>query len=300
MKILLFGATGQLGWQLQRSLCVLGDVTALDIPSAPLCGDLGRHADLAGTVQTVAPDVIVNAAAYTAVDKAEAEPAIAHAINAAAVEVLAREAQKLGAWFVHYSTDYVYNGGGTRPWVETDAPGPLNVYGATKLAGDQAAAAHCSKHLVLRTSWVFDSWGQNFVKSILRAALQRDSLNVVADQWGVPTRAALLADATAQLLPRLKPEHAGIYHLAAAGETNWHTYAALAIGHAIECGVPLKTRPENVHPIPASQYPVAAPRPGNSRLDTRKLRETFDLVLPPWQDGVRAVVAELAAHGAIR
>jgi dTDP-4-dehydrorhamnose reductase len=278
---------------------VLGEVVALDLTSSPLCGDLGRHADLAATVRAVMPDVIVNAAAYTAVDKAETDRDMAYSINASAVEVLAREANRLGAWLIHYSTDYVYNGSGSRPWVESDPTGPLNAYGASKLEGDIAAATHCpDRHLILRTSWVFDSWGQNFVKSILRAALQRDSLNVVGDQWGVPTRAALLADVTAHLLRRLDPQLAGTYHLAASGETNWHQYAVLAITQAIECGMPLKVVPARVHSIPASQYPVAAARPGNSRLDTRKLRETFGLVLPPWQDGVRSVVAELAAHRA--
>jgi dTDP-4-dehydrorhamnose reductase len=299
MKILLLGSNGQLGWQLRRSLSVVGEVTALHRNSAPLCGDLAQPDQLARTVQTVAPDVIVNAAAYTAVDRAESEPETAFAINAVACEVLAAEATRLGAWLVHYSTDYVFDGSGQRPWTEADATAPANVYGRSKLAGEQAVTTGAARHLVLRTSWVFDTWGQNFLKSILRAAAQRDSLNVVCDQWGAPTRAALIADATAHIITRLRPELAGIYHLAAAGATHWQAYASLGVAHAAECGMVLKVRPEQVHPISSSQYPVAAARPANSRLDTNRLRQTFDLHLPPWQDGVRSVVAELAALGQI-
>jgi len=292
--ILLLGAQGQLGWQLRRSLSVLGPVTALHRGSQPLGADLAHPDALARTVQAVRPDVIVNAAAYTAVDKAESERELAFAINATACEVLAREAQRCGAWLIHYSTDYVFNGTGERPWAEGDATAPLNVYGASKLAGEQAIAAHCPRHLIFRTSWVFDSWGQNFLKSILRAAGQRDSLNVVADQWGAPTRAALIADVTAHALKQLQPAQAGIYHLAAGGATQWHAYATLAIEQAMAAGMPLKATPATVHPIAASQYPTAAARPANSRLDTRRLCQTFGLTLPPWQDGVCAVVAELA------
>lgn len=295
MKILLLGAQGQVGWQLRRSLSVVGEVTALARGAQPLCGDLSQPDALARTVQAVAPQIIVNAAAYTAVDRAETERDAAFAINAAACEVLAAQAERLGAWLVHYSTDYVFDGTGARPWSESDATHPINVYGESKLAGEQAIQRGTQRHLILRTSWVFDTWGQNFLKSILRAAGQRDSLNVVADQWGAPTRAALIADVTAHLIARLSPENAGVYHLAAAGQTSWHGYARLAIAHAAECGMALKTSAERVNPIPASQYPVAAARPGNSRLDTSRLRGTFGLQLPPWEDGVRSVVAELAA-----
>lgn len=294
MRILLFGANGQVGWQLRRSLCVLGEVTALHRGSRPLCGDLARPDALAETIRRVAPDVIVNAAAYTAVDRAESEPDAAFAINASACEILAAEAIRADAWLIHYSTDYVYDGTGERPWTEADRTAPINTYGRSKLAGEEAIARH-ERHVVFRTSWVFDTWGQNFAKSILRAAAQRDSLTVVSDQWGAPTRAALIADVTAHVVGRLRPELAGIYHLAAAGETNWHAYAQLVVAVARECGVPLQTTPERVAPIASADYPVAAPRPGNSRLDTGKLRSSFSLVLPPWQDGVRAVVTELAA-----
>jgi dTDP-4-dehydrorhamnose reductase len=293
MKILLLGSRGQVGWQLARSLSVVGDLTALHRGSTSACGDLARPQALATTIRALAPQVIVNAAAYTAVDRAESERDAAFSVNADSCEMLAGEARKLGAWLVHYSTDYVFDGAGERPWKETDATAPLNVYGQSKLAGEQAVAAW-ERHIVLRTSWVFDTWGQNFLKSILRAATQRDNLTVVSDQWGAPTRAALIADVTAHLLRRLAPETAGIYHLAAGGETNWHAYAQLAIGHAIECGMALKTVPANVRPIGTADYPTAAARPVNSRLDTTRLRSTFDLHLPAWQDGVRAVVAELA------
>lgn len=296
MKILLLGARGQLGWQLQRSLAVLGDVTALHRGSAPLCGDLSKPDALAQTVRTLAPDAVVNAAAYTAVDKAETDRDLAWAINGTACDVLARECATLGAWLVHYSTDYVFNGTGDRAWTEADPTTPLNAYGASKLAGEQAITAQHAKHLIFRASWVFDTWGGNFLKSILRAAQQRDSLNVVNDQFGAPTRAALMADVTAHVLARLRgggqDRLAGIYHLAAAGVTQWHEYASFAIAEARAAGMPVQARA--IHPIAATQYPTPAARPANSRLDTTRLRETFGLVLPPWQDGVRAVVAELA------
>jgi dTDP-4-dehydrorhamnose reductase len=294
MKILLLGSRGQVGWQLARSLSVLGELTALHRDAGGLCGDLAQPAALAATIRSLAPDVIVNAAAYTAVDRAESERDAAFAINARACEILAAEARRLGAWLVHYSTDYVFNGKGADPWTEADATAPVNAYGQSKLAGEQAVA-RCERHLVLRTSWVFDTWGQNFLKSILRAAAQRESLTVVSDQWGAPTRAALIADVTAHLLRRLAPESAGIYHLAAGGETNWHAYAQLAIEHAIGCGMAMKATPDRVRPISTADYPTAAARPANSRLDTSRLRSTFGLHLPVWQDGVRAVVAELAA-----
>ena len=303
MKILLFGSNGQVGWQLRRSLSVLGEVVALDRGSRPLCGDLRDAAGVAASVASVAPDVVVNAAAYTAVDRAEDEQDLAFAVNAAAAEALASAAAKQGAWLVHYSTDYVYDGGGERPWRETDATGPLGVYGRSKLAGDEAVARATPKHLVLRTSWVFDSWGQNFAKSILKAASARDELTVVADQWGAPTRAALIADVTAHALRVLagSPQAermAGVYHLASSGFTNWHGYAQLLLEEAAARDWPLRATAERVKPIASTDYPTRAQRPKNSRLDTTRLRETFGLTLPPWQDGVRAVVAELAQHRA--
>lgn len=264
-----------------------------------MCGDLTRPDALADAIRAVAPHVIVNAAAYTAVDRAETERDVAFAVNAAACEVLAAEAARLGAWLVHYSTDYVYDGTGQRPWRESDATAPINAYGESKLAGEQAVARH-ERHLILRTSWVFDTWGQNFLKSILRAAAQRDNLAIVGDQWGAPTRAALIADVTAHVVARLRPELAGIYHVAAAGATNWHAYASLAIEQAAQRGLPLKIQVGNIRAIPSGEYPVAAARPANSRLDTHKLQSSFGLVLPPWQDGVSAVVAELASFNLSR
>jgi dTDP-4-dehydrorhamnose reductase len=295
MKILLLGSRGQLGWQLQRSLSVVGAVVALHRASAPLCGDLAQPDALARSIETVAPDVIVNAAAFTAVDRAETERDAAFQINADACELLAQQAQRHNAWLIHYSTDYVFDGSGERAWREDDQTSPLNTYGASKLAGEQAIIRAHERHLIIRCAWLFDAWGQNFLKSILRAAAQRDALNVVNDQWAAPTRAALVADITAHILPHLRPEHAGVYHASAAGETNWHEYATLAIAHASQCGLQLKAGAGMVRPVPSAQYPTPARRPANSRLDTSRLRRTFDLVLPPWQDGVRAVVSELAA-----
>jgi dTDP-4-dehydrorhamnose reductase len=299
MKILLFGAGGQVGWQLQRSLAVLGHVTALDVDSSPLCGDL-RDADGVGrTVRTVAPDVVVNAAAYTAVDRAEDEPELAFAVNARSCEALARAAEDCGAWLVHYSTDYVYDGSGTRPWLESDPAAPLNTYGRSKLAGDLAIAREASRHLILRTSWVFDSRGGNFARSILKAAMARETLQVVNDQWGAPTRASLIADVTAHALRKAHasgPQTSGVYHLAAAGETNWHVYATLLLAEAARFGLGLRAKPEAVEPIGSASYPTRARRPANSRLDTGRLRQAFGIHLPPWQDGVRAVAAELAVQ----
>ncbi|MBI5275367.1 MAG: dTDP-4-dehydrorhamnose reductase [Burkholderiales bacterium] len=291
MKILLLGASGQVGWQLRRSLSVLGEVVALEREGG---GDLAKPDELAATVRRVAPQAIVNAAAFTAVDRAEQETALAFAINATACEVLAREAQGAGAWLVHYSTDYVFDGTGTRPWREDDATSPVNAYGRSKLAGEQAIAATCTRHLILRTSWVFDAWGRNFLKTILRAAAQRETLDVVDDQWGAPTRAALVADVTAHVLRQAGAQHAGTYHLAAAGETTWHAYASFAVAQAVAAGATLKASGERIRAVPTSQFPLPARRPANSRLDTSKLRRTFGLALPPWQDGVAAVARELA------
>lgn len=299
MKLLLLGANGQVGWQLRRSLSLLGEVTALHARSEDLCGDLAQPDRLAATVRAVRPDVVVNAAAYTAVDRAEGEPEAAFAVNATACELLARETRRLGAWLVHYSSDYVYGGEGERPWLETDAPAPLGVYGRSKLAGDLAVAAHNPRHLILRTSWVYDSRGRNFVKTILAAAATRDRLTVVADQWGAPTRAALIADVTAHALFKLAGHPAaqdlgGTYHLAASGFTHWHAYACLVVQEGLARGLPLKATPDRIEPVSSDAYAAPAARPCNSRLDTTRLRQTFGLSLPPWQDGVRAVVAELA------
>ena len=295
MKILLFGKNGQVGWELQRSLAPLGELVALGSSGhAGLCGDLSDLAGLAETVFKVKPDVIVNAAAYTAVDKAESEPEQARLINALAPGVLADEAQKLGAWFVHYSTDYVFDGSGGQFWQETDATGPLNVYGRTKLEGEQAVT-RCAKHLIFRTSWVYAARGANFAKTMLRLAQEREQLKVIDDQIGAPTGAELIADVTALALRAVlqQPEQAGIYHLAAGGEVSWFDYARFVIEQARQRGLPIKVAPEAIEPIPTRAYPLPAKRPHNSRLDTRKLKQSFDLVLPDWRVGVTRVLGEV-------
>jgi dTDP-4-dehydrorhamnose reductase len=292
MKILLLGAGGQLGWQLQRSLGLLGELTAVaraGTPAAELTGP-----GLAEIVRQARPQVIVNAAAYTAVDAAEREPELAFAVNAQACRTLAQAAARSGAWLVHYSTDHVFDGSGERPWRETDSPAPLNVYGRSKLAGEQAIVQDCPLHLVLRTSWLFDTFGRNFVRTVLETALREQELRVVCDQWGAPTRAALVADATAHILRQLRPNLAGIYHLAAGGAASRHAVAYFAVAEAAARGIALRATPDHVLPIGSEQSGAIAARPANSRLDTRRLRDTFDLRLPAWEDGVRAVVAELA------
>ena len=295
MKILLFGKGGQVGWELQRSLAPLGSIVALDHDSSgELCGNFANLAVLAETVRRVAPDVIVNAAAHTAVDKAESEPELAHLLNAQAPGVLADEAQKLGVWLVHYSTDYVFDGRGDTAWRETDATGPLSVYGRTKLEGEQAVA-RCAKHLIFRTSWVYAARGANFAKTILRLAKERDQLKVIADQMGAPTGAELLADVTAHALRTVQkqPELAGLYHLVAGGETSWYGYARFVIDYARRAGQPIRVAPEAIEAIPASAYPLPAPRPQNSRLDTRKLQSAFGLCLPAWEHGVVRMLDEM-------
>ena len=297
MKILLFGKGGQVGWELQRSLAVLGEVVALDFSSVGLCGNFADLAGLAATIRQVAPDVIVNAAAHTAVDKAESEPDFARTLNALAPGVLADEAQKLGAWLVHYSTDYVFDGSGNTPWRETDATGPLSVYGQTKLEGEQAVA-RCTRHLIFRTSWVFAARGGNFAKTMLRLAREREQLSVIADQFGAPTGAELLADVTAHALRSVlsEPESsrlAGLYHLVAAGETSWHGFACHVLERAQARGQTLKAGPANVLAIGTADYPTPAKRPFNSRLDTTRLRTAFGLHLPDWRIGVDRMLDEI-------
>ncbi|WP_242166945.1 MULTISPECIES: dTDP-4-dehydrorhamnose reductase [unclassified Pseudomonas] len=295
MRILLLGKNGQVGWELQRSLAPLGHVLALDAKSRDYCGDLNDLQGLAATVQRFAPEVIVNAAAYTAVDKAESEPDQALRINAEAPAVLATEARKLNALLVHYSTDYVFDGTGDAPWQESDPVGPLSVYGATKLQGEQAIQDAGCAHLILRTSWVYAARGNNFAKTMLRLAAERDSLNVIDDQFGAPTGADLLADVTAHAIRavRLNPQLHGIYHLAAAGETTWHRYARFVLEQAQAAGVVLKVPSAAVGAITTAAYPTPAKRPGNSRLNTQKLQNAFSLRLPDWQDGVARMLKEI-------
>ncbi len=295
MNILLFGKGGQVGWELQRSLSVLGTVTALDFDSTEHCGDFSNPAGVAETVRALRPDVIVNAAAHTAVDKAESESDFARTLNATTPGAIALEAAKLGAWLVHYSTDYVFDGSGSRPWVETDAPAPLSVYGRTKLEGEQLIAQSGARHLILRTSWVYAARGGNFAKTMLRLAQERERLTVIDDQWGAPTGADLLADVTTHAIRHLqqRPEDAGLYHLVAAGETNWNEYAKYVLAVAARHPVAEKIIAKEVAPVPTRAFPTPAVRPHNSRLDTTKLRSTFGLTLPHWQTGVARMLTEI-------
>ena len=295
MNILLFGSGGQVGWELQRSLSVLGRVTALDFDSSEHCGDFANPDGIAQTVRALRPDVIVNAAAHTAVDKAEGEPERARLLNATTPGVLAEEAARLGAWLVHYSTDYVFDCSGNRPWAETDTPAPLSVYGRTKLEGEQLIAEAGAKHLILRTSWVYAARGGNFAKTMLRLAQERDRLTVIDDQWGAPTGADLLADVTAHALRHLhhRPQDAGLYHCAAGGETNWNEYAKFVLAQAQQAQAAIKIKATEVVPVPTSAFPTPAVRPHNSRLDTGKLQSTFGLQMPHWQKGVARMLTEI-------
>jgi dTDP-4-dehydrorhamnose reductase len=298
LKILLFGKGGQVGWELQRSLMLLGEVIDLDSDSTHLCGNFTDLDGLAQTVRAVGPDVIVNAAAHTAVDKAESEPHLARTINALAPQVLAIEAAKLDAWLVHYSTDYVFDGSGDVPWVETDPTGPLSVYGRNKLEGEQLIAQACPRHLIFRTSWVYAARGGNFAKTMLRLAQERDKLTIINDQFGAPTGADLLADVTAHAIRQVIGDEsgielAGIYHLVASGTTTWFEYAKHVITQARQAQPAIKIKAHQIEPVPTSAFPTPARRPHNSRLNTDKLQQTFGLTLPPWQTGVERMLAEI-------
>jgi dTDP-4-dehydrorhamnose reductase len=298
--ILLLGKNGQVGRELQRSLAALGDLAALGRQDA----DFTDFAALEDAVRGAAPDVIVNAAAYTAVDQAETDRATAYRVNAEAVDVLARLAAGRGAWLVHYSTDYVFDGKAAAPYSEHDETAPQNVYGASKLAGDVAVRDSGCRHLIFRTSWVYGRGGRNFMHVILKLAGERETLEVVTDQRGAPTSAELIADVTALCLARVLSDRAlaatagGIYHLAAGGSATRHEFARYIVAEAIELGARLKTTPERVLPIPGSAYVPAKPaakRPANSVLDTGKLRTTFGVTLPDWKTGVRKLLPALIA-----
>jgi dTDP-4-dehydrorhamnose reductase len=298
MKILLLGKNGQVGWELQRSLAPLGELVALDRHSTEMeggCGDLTQPEALRQTVLALRPDVIVNAAAHTAVDKAESEPELARTLNALAPGVLAEAAHSVGALLVHYSTDYVFDGTGTAPWTEAAPTGPLSVYGLTKLDGERAIQVSGCRHMIFRTSWVYAARGGNFAKTMLRLASDRERLTVIDDQHGAPTGADLIADVTAHAIRQVlqRPQDAGTYHLAAAGETTWNGYARFVLdtARALKPDQPLKA--QEVAPVPTSAFPTPAQRPLNSRLNTAHLRKTFGLVLPDWQHGVRRMLSEI-------
>lgn len=294
MRLLLTGKRGQLGFELQRALAPLGEVVALDHAAC----DLADPSAIRRVMAEVRPQVVINPAAYTAVDKAESEPALAHAVNGVAPGVFGEAAAALGALVVHYSTDYVFDGRKVGAYHEGDAPCPQSQYGRSKLAGEQTLLASGADCLIFRTSWVFGAHGGNFAKTMLRLAAERDGLKVVADQFGAPTSAALLADVTAQVLGRYLHQGRvgfpfGLYHLAAGGETSWHGYAQTVIEAARRAGRPLRVTPEQVLPISTAEYPLPAARPANSRLDTQRFRETFGLELPVWQHGLDLVLQQI-------
>lgn len=296
MKLLVLGKDGQVGWELQRSLAPLGELVVLDREGdGSLCGDLACPDELAQTVRALRPDVIVNAAAHTAVDKAESEPQYARQLNALGVQVLAREAASLGALLVHYSTDYVFDGSGSTARTEADATGPLSVYGATKLEGEQLIQASGCRHLIFRTSWVYAARGGNFAKTMLRLAQERETLSVIDDQWGAPTGADLIADVTAHAIRQVlrQPQDAGLYHLVAGGETTWHAYASHVIGMARQLAPDRSLQVRQIQPVPTSAFPTPARRPHNSRLDTGRLQQVFGLRLPHWQAGVDRMLREI-------
>lgn len=293
MKILLFGSNGQVGWELQRSLAPLGQLVSLDRKGhSGLSGNLSRPDEVAATVRNFAPDVVVNAAAYTQVDKAESEPEQARVINSQAVDSIARETRKIDAWLVQYSTDYVFDGTGNKAWQEQDEPRPINVYGETKLEGEEAIRQSGCKHLIFRTCWVYAARGHNFIHTMLRLAREKDAIKVINDQTGAPTGAELIADVTAHAIKQGK-NLSGTYHLSAAGETTWWDYARLVIDTAAKAGIELKVYPDDIAAVPTEEFPTAAARPRNSRMDTSKLQNTFNLTLPPWEHGVLRTVQEV-------
>ncbi len=293
MKILVTGKNGQVGFELMRSLAPLGTVVGVDIDEC----DLQDILAVERLLDKVQPELIVNPAAYTAVDKAESEPALAHSINAKAPEVMAQYAGRHNIPIIHYSTDYVFDGLKEGEYLETDEVNPQSVYGKTKALGEAAVRNNAPKHIILRTSWVFGSHGGNFLKTILKLAQERDKLSIVSDQVGSPTSAALLADVTAEIVKQLFEPGAvqkyGTYHLVSEGETSWHGYAQMVVAIANALEVKTKISSDAIQPIKTADYPLPAPRPANSRLDTTKIKNVFMLTLPSWQDGVERVVLGL-------
>lgn len=302
MKLLVTGATGQVGWELARSLIPLGEVVALDRTAC----DLSRPNTIGAVIRDLRPQVIVNAAAYTAVDKAEKEESLATTINGESVGVLAEEARKIEALLVHYSTDYVFDGTKSGPYVEDDTPNPVNAYGRSKLAGEVAIRATGCAHVILRTTWVYAARGQNFVKTILRLAREREELNIVADQIGAPTSAHAIADATAYIVRQVQQERsagnfaAGVYHHTAAGATSWHGFAEAIVQSGARHRLLDPSRLPRINPIPTSAYPLPAARPANSRLDCRRLQNRLGVALPDWQNMLNCVIQEIARQETTR
>ncbi|WP_270804074.1 MULTISPECIES: dTDP-4-dehydrorhamnose reductase [unclassified Aeromonas] len=295
MHILLFGKNGQLGWELQRSLTPLGKLTALSHDSKDYCGDFLNPQGLIETINTLKPDVIVNATGYTAVDLAEKEQNIAMKINSESVEVLAKEANKLGSLLVHYSTDYVFDGSGKQPWHEADNPSPVNFYGKTKLSGEQAVQKHCGRHIIFRSSWIYSTHGDNFINTILRLGLERETISIVNDQFGAPTGADLLADCTAHTIKLVLEDisKCGLYHVAASGVTSWYEYALFIFDFAKKKNKKILLK--EIRAVPSASFVREAIRPMNSRFNTEKFQREFNLVLPEWKIGVGRMLTELMA-----
>jgi dTDP-4-dehydrorhamnose reductase len=297
MKILLFGKNGQIGTELQRALVPGAKLIALGRSDA----DLQKPQSVVGAIRATKPDLVVNAAAYTAVDRAEDDAPAAHLANAGSVEAIAGEAARRGIWMIHYSTDYVFDGTKVSSYVETDPTGPLNVYGASKLVGENAIASSGARHVVLRTSWVYSAHGTNFARTMLRLARERDALRIVSDQIGAPTSASLIARVTAAIVRQITASSvddgslSGIYHLAAGGETSWHGFAQALIAQARSEGFPIRVADDRIAAIPTADYPTKARRPMNSRLDTSKLRNTFAISLPDWREDIPSIVHDLVA-----
>jgi len=289
MKLLLLGADGQVGWELRQSLAPLGEVIVAD----RICADFEQLDSLRELVRASGVDVVVNAAAYTAVDRAESESELATRINADAPGVIAEECERLGAMLVHYSTDYVFDGEKDSPYVETDAPNPRSVYGSTKLQGEQAIQASGCRHLIFRTSWVYSDRRSNFVRTILRLARERESLSIVSDQIGAPTSAALIADVTARCVAQtaLGDGPLGVFHLTPTGETSWHGFASYFLELARNGGMELKV--DEIRPIRTDEFPCGATRPMNSRLCCDKIRDVFGVELPEWRFHVRELIATM-------
>lgn len=296
MKILLLGKNGQVGWELQRALAPLSELISVDRTQV----DLTKLDELKNFVNHICPDIIVNAAAYTGVDKAESDAELAYKVNTEAVSVLAEAAKKSNAWLVHYSTDYVYDGKKKTPYKETDQVNPLSIYGKSKLAGEDRIRASGCKYLNFRTSWVFAAKGNNFAKSILRLAAEKKELNIVADQFGAPTSAELIADVTALCLQQIKLNNPafglqkiGTYHLAASGETSWHSYAQYVVTKAVELGFPFTMDASTISAITAEKYPLPAIRPCNSGLNTNKIEQKFSIIMPLWSTYIDRMLVEI-------